>query len=1009
MDTSTSSRRVRFQSSEPKSAGDNSARARDLVALLRQEELRAAAGDWPKVLELLEERCEGLADPTEQARELAKAASICLEYLSDRERAFELACRGFAASAEAAEPIAQLETLCLPEHAMAEACIDVFARAATSCSLGAPELATSLWLRVAALELERRADPARAISAIGRADADSLSPQGEELITRIERAARSAAVLDALGELCRDAGDYTRQLHALLRSLDCSRDTRDLVQRHRKIARLLESCGEADCARWHQEHAQLIDPSSGQEPSEAHERLAAVLADQCFRQGRFHQAEPLLQRLYRPGSAIAERLGLARADVAYHGARTALELGRYDRARDLYRETLEHDPVHLPSLIGLAHASVELRDWEQAHDCLGEALLLQRSEGCHATELAETLFGMGMARQKAGDLSAALTLYRSALLECPYHVDSVRAAAGLFRRSGDMDAVADILTGALGAGIEDDADCFDLTLELAAVKTRFTRDYQGAIALCKEAFAHRPGDRRVLLQLIESCEAAGSWHEAIAAAVALAKGEDNRFTRGTYYQLAGAIAEHVSIDEAARHLDAALDCYFAPDRVVPRSLRSRCWSAFEAQTGLLREHSRFKQLEQCYRAMIKRLPPEAVELGQLWSELGKVYREHLGHQASAIKSFEIASSLEQDRLTHHRILIDLYQGLGTDELDKLIARRRLLLQAEPFNPEHYSALRKLWAQTKQRDRTYCACRALAFLGRADRMEDEFFRRNRPAKVTWPSRPLDAEDWALLRHPAEDPRISAVMRLLVDPIALDRAVPARRLRLRDDRSPCHDRLRRLATGVAHSLGVNEPTLYVMPELSSELVLANVRARRQLQLSFAAGSYAYQGRSGLQMVQALARAFSHLRGEAYLRLLLGGSGQLAAILPAVRAVLVRPGSTQCDVRDPIVADTHQALGRWADRDIWIAELRAALRRLRERPGSIDLDSWGRGIDATARRAGLLLAGDLETAAYDLRREPSYARQTSHDQKVADILLHSVSDEHLELRAKLGLAIS
>jgi hypothetical protein len=44
----------------------------------------------------------------------------------------------------------------------------------------------------------------------------------------------------------------------------------------------------------------------------------------------------------------------------------------------------------------------------------------------------------------------------------------------------------------------------------------------------------------------------------------------------------------------------------------------------------------------------------------------------------------------------------------------------------------------------------------------------------------------------------------------------------------------------------------------------------------------------------------------------------------------------------------------------------------------------------------------------AAGDLDREPLFAQRTSREKRVADLLLHSVSEEHFALRKDLGLSL-
>jgi tetratricopeptide (TPR) repeat protein len=549
-----------------------------------------------------------------------------------------------------------------------------------------------------------------------------------------------------------------------------------------------------------------------------------------------------------------------------------------------------------------------------------------------------------------------------------------------------------------------------LQIELAGIRSRFFSDAEGAVALCREALDLCPNDPRALLALAEHCQAASQWAEAARALAALAEGEDSPLRSGKYFQLAGAAAENAVTAMAIGYYERALECYFTPGRMPPESMRAGCMRAFDDIERLLIERRDWKGLERAYRTMIKRMAPGAAELPRLWEGLGKIYKDHLGHRASAIQSFEVASELDKDRLTHHRVLIDLYSGVETDELDKLVERRLKLVAAEPFNPDHYAALRSLWAKMKLWDRTFAACRALVFLGRADRKEDEFFRRYRSDSVVWPRRQMNENDWRRLRHPDEDQLLSAVMALVAEPIALSHAVTARRLRLEDDTWGAHDHLRHLYRNVCAALAIGTPRAYVAPPLDVDIVLANLKVGSALAPSFAIGRHMYQGRSSVQMVHSMARALSYARPAAYLRLLLGGNGELGTALAAARAAAVRPGSTEGVSLDERVSRLHGCMARWARQPVWVAELRGALRRLRERGGAgpVDLDRWGRAVDASARRAGLLLAGGLEVAASDLDREPLFAQRTSREKRVSDLLLHSVSEEHFALRKDLGLAL-
>jgi tetratricopeptide (TPR) repeat protein len=777
------------------------------------------------------------------------------------------------------------------------------------------------------------------------------------------------------------------------------------------MASLLAERDDEEGARWYAHEADRLDPLSGPSGGDLeHERDAALLAERYAREQRWHDLEPVIDRLVRRGGLAAERLGLSRADLHYHAGRAALELGKYDKAVHHYGEALEFEPVHLAALIERARAAAGCDRWDAAHDFYGQALLVQRSERRPARVLAETLFRMGAAREKTGLPEAAVTLYQAALDVHSSHAGALAAGCRLHRAAGDLVATERLLRAALDR--LEGARRVEILIELADLRGRFFADAETAAAMCREARGLAPDERPVLLAFVEHCFAAGQAEDAIAALDQLASAEPSHLERGKYLQLAAVLAAERSVDQAVRLFHDALDCFFAPHRMPPAAMRAGCMVAFREIDRLLRGRRQWKRLEREYRAMIKRLPSDAAELPRLWADLGAIYRTHLGHGEAAIQSFEVAAALEKDRLTHHRILIDLYQGFQSDELDKLIERRKKLLAAEPFNHEHYSALRALWTKTKELDRTYTACRALVLLGRADRSEVAFFRRFRPGGVVWPRRGLTQRDWARLRHPNEDPLVSAIMGLCAEPVAMLSAMTARRMRLSDDESISYDHVRHLYRQVAGALGVGSPAVFVMPEMLGDVVLANLRRGQILTPAFAIGCHMYQGRSNAQMVQGMARALSYARPSAYLRLLLGGqtgsAKLLAAVWAAARATAVR-GATQGVSLDGVASEMQAALGRRAHRGVWLAELSAALRRVRERVDvPVDLQGWARAVDATARRAGLLLSGDLKAAAADLSREPMFAQKVKRERRLADLLVHSVSDEHQEMRRELGLAV-
>jgi hypothetical protein len=81
-----------------------------------------------------------------------------------------------------------------------------------------------------------------------------------------------------------------------------------------------------------------------------------------------------------------------------------------------------------------------------------------------------------------------------------------------------------------------------------------------------------------------------------------------------------------------------------------------------------------------------------------------------------------------------------------------------------------------------------------------------------------------------------------------------------------------------------------------------------------------------------------------------------------------------------------------------------LRAHLLRFVEEGGRTNLQRWGAAVDKTACRAGLLLCGDLITAANVLKAE-----EGPRGELLQDLIAFATSPAHASLREQLGISVA
>jgi hypothetical protein len=88
-------------------------------------------------------------------------------------------------------------------------------------------------------------------------------------------------------------------------------------------------------------------------------------------------------------------------------------------------------------------------------------------------------------------------------------------------------------------------------------------------------------------------------------------------------------------------------------------------------------------------------------------------------------------------------------------------------------------------------------------------------------------------------------------------------------------------------------------------------------------------------------------------------------------------------------PAAAALHELVGRLGDRQ--------------------NLTRWRDAVDATARRAGLLVCGELEAAARMISTEPALPDGPRARDKVRDLVVFSISPGYFAARRKLGVNVA
>jgi len=1030
--------------------------------LRSRERVLRVSGDWTALARVLIERAEQTRQESDAASLLVEAAGLYLEHLDNTVAAQIIFCKALEIDPSHQDAADKLEAL-TESTGQWQDLIQTFSDSARRLTTPNPSCAGEFMIRVAFAEAHGLHDLSHAFERLDAVEA-AIPLRVDVYLNTLERAARGSRQLETMISLSRRIGDWDRSVRLMSRAIAMSQSVVERANYHHGIAQIEARRDEEDVAIWHWNEAIRLDPRRNEfrdalaglyqqrgEFSKAVELIEAArvssvdvarraqyaceaaqicsdhlgentravdlfavalkaqpgnevasipVIDRYFEQQRWEELDSVLDSFFET-CADGTLLGDEVSELRYKAGACALALGNYEKALSHLQHTLGHQPDRIDALESTAHCRARLGEHSEAIAATHRALEARKHRGDDESTWVPMLAVSAAAHHKIGQLDKCIELYQ----RCVRHDDvaSMEALADLHSLRGDHHrSVALRLRVAESASTETKVT---LLCEVASTLGNEMGDLEAAIDLCWQALSLDNKSRAALHLLAVLYTQNNESRDAIKTILKMAGLETSSYRRARYLQAAAAIAEQENqVEEAVALFDRAIESYFGDTAMaVGTEIRETCFDCFNKIVVLLSAAENWRELERNYRKMICRMEPGDPDVAALWSALGHVYKENLGETTAAIDSFEVAASLDRESLSHHRVLVDLYQGAGQDQIDKAIERRRYLLEAEPSNAEHYKALRGLYVRTRQGDGVWCLCRALESMGAAEDREVAYFRRNMPAQMKWPERPLNSEMWSRLRDARVNPHVSRIYGLVSEVISLRCARSLRQTETREQMGADFDPLRQLFSATSYALGLPVYDCFVEQEQQRPVALLNLHRAATLEPTFALGDRLFRGRSIAEIVSGLGRTLALGRRSYYLRLALKEPTELAAAFYAGLS-LVDANTTVPAALRPRVEMFRLSL-RKSLHPMWMQKLHQAVNAFSRDGAQFDLQQWSHGADATGRHAALLLSGDLKFGLSEIPKEGGLTKGQVEDEQVA-LRLASVSSVHFALRSELGL---
>lgn len=746
------------------------------------------------------------------------------------------------------------------------------------------------------------------------------------------------------------------------------------------------------------------------------------LADLYFQDQQWGELSPVIDMLCRKvGQLHADPRELN--ELYYRAAKTADELGDNQRALGYYKAAYDIDSTYLPTLVGRADLLFKMQDWDNAGK-IYQTILVQHRDGQDDADVVRIYNRLGRVRQNLGERKKALNMFEKALEIDPTHRETLQAVIELQAAQNDWEAVIQGKRGLIQTA--NAREKVQLLSEIGSIYQEKLQNPQKATAAYLDALEVAPEDHQLLQKILDLYTETKQWKKVVETIERFVALESDSIRKGAYHHAAATICrdELKSLDEAVDYYNRALDSFFSVPEKLNEQMLPRALKSFEAIDKVLTTKRDWKGQERAYRDMIKRMPkgtPNPVftklQVG-LFDGLGEIYRSRLKHYQSATQAFEIAQQMDPknemraDGTDRAEILAELYLVAGPDYTDKAVAQHMRMLQNEPFKYDSYKALRKIYMDTHQYDKTWCVCNTLAFLKKADADEMQFYEQYKPRGLVKAKNMMTAETWGKLVHHEENRYISAIFAACWQGVAAMKAFPHKDfgIKRKDKRQLQGDPLMfsKLFYYVAQVLNVPLPEVFLVEDnKAADIQLANAIEKTELCPSFVVRPHLLQGKNEREVAFLSARRLTFMRPEYYLKMLLPTNTELKVVVLSALAML----NPRFPIPPDLVATVQQYVPEMQKRmpPHAMEQLGLVVQKFIQAAPEINLAKWGHAADAVSHRAGFVVCGDLEVAARMVSAEPVTVGGPQVKDKIKELVLYSISEEFFAVRAQMGLTIA
>jgi len=730
-----------------------------------------------------------------------------------------------------------------------------------------------------------------------------------------------------------------------------------------------------------------------------------TMADIYYREQQWSKAERRLNEALRRLRGQPEQTARL-----YHRLGEVYEkLGRLEEG---YRQLVEADramPGQLMLRIALGENRFQARRWREATMHF-ESIAEHEMASQYPEEVAQALTHAAAAELKLRRPERAAALHEAALRFAPSHPQTLRALADLAIERGEKLEAARSLrrVAECSADRKEQVQIFeqigDLHLALGGKDAARTAYLDAASMLETDEPANIP----LLEKLLDLQRGDGAVGDAITTARRIAEAVADPAERAARRREVASLQMEIGeYADAALMLEKVLE-----DNPTDEAALARLSAAY-AQAG------RASDVATTLEKLLPGLPAAADREAEharagLWEQLGNA----LGSRDpdAAIGALEKAVAMDPERLSARLRLAELY-GERPDHAALALDNHRCLVWLDPTSQGSLRALAGDYLARGESDRGWCCRQVLGVLGFANDEEQAWLKEHplpeRPTDEPYAANLGDPERHAQMAHPATRVVAEVFAALWEGAPSLSRVtLDSVGVTAKDKVSAISDLdVAKVFSQVGKALSNQRAGLYLKPDAE----LSGVRLVSAAPTAVVVGRTFAETASAAELRFHLGRALELLRPEFILAATLDSVALDDLFTAALKAFHPRHNRWRAGSEDSAAEEASKL------KKALPYKLAKRIAEIFQENVDVEVDClhWRQAVLETGNRAGLLLCGDLRTAARVVLEETAGEKPEGGNQQLLleqvrrpgllkELVRYFVTDEHFNLRQLLGTAV-